>query len=542
LKAIKTVINPTSIYPLFIRQISGVSMNISLICTDNESQSFGMRAISADIKKHGHHARLIFMETSSNKFSELNLQDLFPLVYDSDVIGFSCLAQGSSKAKQIIEFLRPFGKVTVWGGVHASLNPQDCANWADFVCLGEGEGVMIDLIERLQSSRDCKDILNIAYKENGSFVMNDLRPLITSLDELPLPDFSFVDEYHLTKDGFEQVFNLYNVERNAQISFTSSRGCAFKCTYCCNRKLKNLYHGRGHYVRRMSVPKLIEHTKHLQEVFPNGKYFYFIDEDFAARPDRELVELAERFPKEIGLPFEILAHPARITEKKLDLLAKAGMFRIRLGIETGSERTKKEIYDRHVSNEAVKRAAHLLSKSPEVAPVYFFITSNPYEHREDLLETLCLIESLPPGFLIQAFELIFFPGSELHERAVKDGYIAGHFDGGHEHSYYGKLHHKEYSWKKKNLYLNGLIFLMGGYCNRYRLGIIPRFMLNLLINARMIEFNEKHTFLIQAVILLKADLWKARHRVAQLVKRVINDPIAIYNPGNYLKKKISIKL
>jgi len=516
-------------------------MKIALICTDNESPSLGMRAISATLKTHGHHCRLLFMETGDRKFSPAVLEEVAAMVRDCDVIGFSCLAQGSTKAKQVLGHLKALNKVTVWGGVHASLNPEECVNYVDYVCLGEGEGMIVELLDRLAKHRDCRDILNAAYQENGMMVKNDVRPLISNLDELPLPDFSFDDEHHLTKDGFQQVFSLYNVERNGQIVFTSSRGCAFYCTYCCNIKLKNLYAGREHYVRRMSVSRLIEHSQQLRKRFPKGKYFYFIDEDFAARSNQELAELAERFPSEVGLPFECLAHPVRITTKKLALLTQAGLFRMRIGVETGSERTKREIYNRHVSNEVVIRAANTIGQSPHVAPVYFFIYANPYENRDDILSTLQLIASLPHGSSIQAFELMFFPGSILFERAVQDNLITKDNESAHELSYYGRLHHTEHAWKRKNLYVNGLLFLSGGHCTHYRIGLLPRVLFNFLIHPAVIDFNEQHTLLIRVLILMKESIYRLRSLLAHLVKIFIKDPIAIYNFGFFLRKRLSLK-
>lgn len=511
-------------------------MNIALICTDNESLSLGLRSISSALKAAGYQDRLIFMETGDRNFSHKTLEELSTLIRDCDIVGVSCLAQGSRKAIQVLEYIKQFGKPTIWGGVHASLNPEECAQWADFVCIGEGEGMMLEFVERFANSANCKGILNAAYLEDGKLIKNEVRPLILNLDELPLMDFSLDDEYHLTKDGFRQVHQLYNVERNGQIAFTSSRGCAFHCTYCCNIKLKNIYAGRGNYVRRMSVSRLIEHAQQLRRVFPRGKYFYFIDEDFAARPVGELIELAERFPKEVGLPFECLAHPSRMTEKNLDLLAQAGLFRVRIGIETGSERTKKEIYNRRVSNDTVKRAAMVISRKRRVAPVYFFMFANPYEEREDILATLKFIGDLPYGASIQAFELIFFPGSALYEQAVKDKFIQGNVDSSHEVNYYGGLHYHEYHWKQKNLYLNGLMFLAGSRITRNRIGMIPRFLYNYLIRDEIIQFNESHTEMIRAMIELKGFLWRVRAGVSQLLKKVVKDPVAIYNPGYFFNK------
>ena len=54
---------------------------------------------------------------------------------------------------------------------------------------------------------------------------------------------------------------------------------------------------------------------------------------------------------------------------------------------------------------------------------YDFIFDNPYENREDQRETARLILQLPKPYIFQPFSLTFYPGTELFERAKKDGKI-----------------------------------------------------------------------------------------------------------------------
>ncbi|HEY3312586.1 MAG TPA: radical SAM protein [Anaerolineales bacterium] len=506
-------------------------MDILLLSTDMDVWALGLRSVSAVLKAAGHNTRLVFMKTRERIFKKSELDEFAGLARQTDIIGVSCLAQGSEKAKQIIDSLRSQKKMIVWGGVHASLNPEDCANWADIVCMGEGEGMMLDLLERQSQGRDWKDIDNIAYKENGKLISNDLRPPISDLDTLPLPDYSFENEYHLTPNGFVQVTTLEEVNKTGRILFNSSRGCAFHCTYCCNIKLKNLYSGKNRYVRRMSVSKLIEHTQNLRKIFPQGWNFYFIDEDFGARPLDELSQLSEEFPQKIGLPFECLTHPAQVSQQKMDLLVKAGLFRVNMGIESGSERTRKMVYDRHVSNEVVKRAAKIISDYPQVTPYYLFITTNPYEDRSDLLETARLISWLPYGCHLVIYNLVFFPGSFIFQRAVQDNLIEGKIDSGYELSFIGEFNYKNHSWKRKNLYLNGLLFLMVGPSTRYRIGILPRPLINTLLHPRFIDFAEKHTSGIKVMLAVKFLINKAFHIRGQLRRKVVEAPSAAANLG-----------
>jgi radical SAM superfamily enzyme YgiQ (UPF0313 family) len=500
-------------------------MNVLLISTDKDVWALGLRSISAVLRAAGHSTRLVFLGSGDVSHMLSAHKELAALAQSAELIGVSCLAQGSDKAREVIKYLHRQKKLIVWGGVHASLNPEECADWADIVCRGEGEAMMLELLERLEQARDWRRIENIAYKEDGSVKMNLVRSPISDLDSLPLPDFRFDDEYHLTPKGFIKVSTLPKLKDSGRIIFNGSRGCAFHCTYCCNAKLKELYPRSERYVRRMSIPRLIEHAQALRRIFPDGSHFYFIDEDFGARPLEELAQLAEEYPRQVSLPFACLSHPAQISPQKMDMLTQAGMYQIHMGIESGSEHTRRTIFDRQVSNTVIRRAAEVISRYPWISPFYFIIFGNPYEQAEDLAATARLVASLPPGFFLQAYNLVFFPGSKLFDRAVSDGLITGRGDSGYELDYLSGLKYEGHRWKRNNLYLNGLLSLMDGACTRSFLGFLPRSLFDILLQPEVIRFHEEHPAVIRSLIAMKVFYILARRGTMRLLRKIVVNPL-----------------
>jgi len=513
-------------------------MNIALIYTDWDPWALGLRSISAILKNAGHQTRLIFMGTDKTYYSQKILEDVKNLVKASNLIGISCLSRGSEKAKQVIRFIRTLKKPIVWGGLHATLNPEECVSLTDMVCVGEGEEIIVELAECIENGNDWRKIANIAYKKNRKFIINPLRPLISNLDELPLMDFSCEEEFHLTNKGFIQLYHASEMPGTHEIVFNGSRGCVFHCTYCCNSKLKEIFSGKGRYIRKMSISKYIECAKTLKQYFPQAKYFYLIDEDFFIRNPDELHQFAKEFPRQVGLPFECCGNPKQISQEKMELLVKAGLWRIRMGIESGSERTKREIYKRPVTNEEIRRAAQIISNFPQVVPYYFLIIANPYENDKDLIETAKFMLNLPGKFYTQAFNLVFFPGSILYERAVQDGLIEGKQESGYELDFRGGFIYKKHSWKQKNLYLNGLIFMMEGRSTKYRLGLLPKAFVPFLIKPTFLKFNNRYSFFIESMILVKMIILSLRSFGAKVLKRIVTDPTSIYNFREFFKVKI----
>src|SRR4030042_3552536 len=279
-------------------------MKISLIYTESEQWAIGIRCRSAFLREAGYRPRLILMNSDEIQYSERTLNQLNDLVSDSDIIGISCFSQGSDRAKKVLQHINDNGKITVWGGLHATLNPSECADYADMVCVGEGEEFMLELVERLDKGFDWKDVRNGAYRENGQTIYNELRPLIANLDSLPLPDFTFEDEFHLTGEELRKADTIS--EGPDGILYSGGRGCAFHCTYCTNAKLKKIFSGKGKWARSVSPQKLVAHAAMLKEIFPDRRYFYFLDEDFLARGLDDIREFSALYHEKVNLPFEFL--------------------------------------------------------------------------------------------------------------------------------------------------------------------------------------------------------------------------------------------
>jgi radical SAM superfamily enzyme YgiQ (UPF0313 family) len=436
----------------------------------------------------------------------------------------------------LIRALRPLDVPIVWGGMHPTLFPEDCAGHANLICRGEGESFMVDLAGRLATGRGYLDIPNGGYLQEGRLVLNDAAPLSPDLDALPFVDFTFEDEYFADAEG--AVRPNTGMRMAASILFSGSRGCAFACHYCSNARLKSLYEGKGRYVRKMSIPKFVESAKRCREIFPRAKYIYFTDEDFFARPMADFREFAEIYPGEVGLPFECMASHQQISEEKMALLVRAGLWRVDVGVESGSDRVKKEIFNRLGTNDVVLKAAAAVSRYPQVVAYYFFIIGNPYEDREDLLGTVGLIRRLPPPAFVRTYNLVFLPGTHLYERALRDGIIHGLEDSGFDLDFLAGFDHRKHAWKERNLYLNALVSLMTGKSTRRRIGFVPRFALPALTAPRWLDVNDRHTGLSKAMIALARAGLGGRRKAMLFVSKFLKDPSSAYRAGALIKKAV----
>ena len=518
-------------------------LNIALICTDSDAWAFGARMMSAVLKRAGHTTRLVLLASEAAEYAPGVLAGIKELVRDADLIGLSCYSRGSRKARQVAACLRPLAQPLIWGGLHASLNPAECAEAAGLVCRGEGEETILELIAALQDGRGWEQIRNLAYPRRGELVLNPLRPPIANLDDLPLADFDRRNEFHLVRGRLTQVSSDPRQERERRLQYIGSRGCAFRCTYCCNRKINELYTGNGQYLRRMSPAKYVAQLATLyRQHFPNATDVFVLDEDFFMRTVPEIEEFAALYRDQVGLPFDCMASPPRITEEKLRPLVGSGLWRISLGVESGSERTKKEVFERPISNELVLRASQAIKPHPSVAPCCFFIIGNPYEQQRDLLDTLDLMTRMAYPYYVNMYNLVFFPGSDLFDRAVRDGIIGGPHDSGYELHFRAGLKFRRHAWKRRNLYLNGLLFLTEGKVTHRRLGLLPRRLIPFLVRPAVIDYMDRRTSICRLIIGSKVLLLRARAQVGGVLKKVIGNPANAYNLPLYLKNALARRL
>ena len=138
-----------------------------------------------------------------------------------DIIGFSIITPNYPIAKINIKQLKEKYKniKIIAGGVHSTLFPNDLLNdGVDVVVKGEGEQVIIELVEAVLSHKGLDSIDGIAYLDNNrKYIENISNRKKVNLHKVPIVDR-----------------NLFNLKRYTHHSMIASRGCPYKCNFCCN--------------------------------------------------------------------------------------------------------------------------------------------------------------------------------------------------------------------------------------------------------------------------------------------------------------------
>ena len=267
---------------------------------------------------------------------------------------------------------------------------------------------MLDLLNCLDNNIVRSEMLNIpnlCLKHEGQTVINAPRPYIKDLDSMPFPDKQlFYDKVPM----FEEIYTAL-----------SSRGCPYDCTYCSNTMYHRTYCNEKQHVRKRSVGNVIEELKKVKER-GRAKLILFNDEVFTSSM-KWLEEFSERYPSEVGIPYFCSVHPGTIKKKTAELLKKSGCRSLAIGVQSGSERIRKEIFNRQTSNKQIIEAISYL-KEAGILVYLDNIFGAPTENEADLEECIKLYLELRPD-RIQTHRLTYFPGTEIINRGLKENCI-----------------------------------------------------------------------------------------------------------------------
>jgi len=500
-------------------------MKISLLSIYPDIQSFGLRTISACLKKEGHEVDLFFLTREfRERFLDKTMDDLIRLTKDSDLVGISLMSNFWDNAIQITKKIKANHNIPVlWGGTHATVRPDECLDHADMVCIGESEEAVIELTRKMQKGEYYYDVKGMGFKTNEKKINNGHRPLpgspgsmFKTLDEIPSPDYDYKNHYTLNttdfvlnkNDGSITKMNLKHLASFDNVYMTQpTRGCPFACTFCVNNATLAMYpHQKP--IRKRSVEHLINELLHVKENLPFVEKIKFDDDAFFLHSLDDMKELAKQYKEKIKLPLMITgATPSTLRRDKLDVLVDAGLSEMRMGIQTAGERTK-VLYKRPHSNEEVEKAAIMVNDHKDkVTAWYDIILDSPWDTEEDSIETLMFLSKLPTPYKLTLFSLVFYPGTDLYKKAKADGIVKNDVDDIYRRHYHGC----------RPTYLNNLYFLLNDYVS-IDIGISPKIM-SLLVNKKIRSSKLNWSFFWMLKILYP--LLKIFRSSQQLLKNII---------------------
>ncbi len=394
----------------------------------------GLAAISAVLKVNGHETRLVNLNEKLPPVP--STQDLMDLIaeWQPGMVAFSTITQQYPKALELAQSLRAAQATgalelppLVVGGIHPTLVPGEVMGdgvW-DHVGRGECEMALLELVQRIEAGESPDDVQNFVSWIGG--VRPSASPQAEQWRVNP------VGEFPELKDLPEPDYELFETDRitaskGGWFSLMSSRGCPYRCSYCLNHKIIDLYRedlGRG--VGKLNAFRFRPAhlmMKEIRTVLKNHKGIetFIFDDDLFTQNVEHALEMCKAYEEsEINIPFVVNAHVKRLDPRVAQALASAGAKILKMGIECGSQRVRSKVLKRHMTKSDIIETVESCEEYGLHTSAFVMI-GLPTETRDERMETVdILAESRVGRFRCSYF--FPFPGTDSWQMSVDAGHV-----------------------------------------------------------------------------------------------------------------------
>ncbi len=342
----------------------------------------GIMSLSAVVKRAGHEC-VMFDQANPETPNETIIEKIRQ--QRPDLVGLSFLSTTSYPHAKILARQIRAADTRVrlaFGGVFATLNAErvkrQCPE-VDFVCRGDGEQLLLDLLERLD---DPGSVAGLTWEKDGRIISNANRPLDRNLDQWPFPDreslpLDFVESMPL------DVPCVLSMERFTTMQ--TSRGCPWPCVFC---DIPIFNEGKW---RSRSAQHVVEEFKHLRSQGYGA--VYFVDDHFLLQPKRIEAICRGINDNRITIQWGCEGRVDSVAQHLFPAMAKAHCRTLMFGVESGSQ----QVLDRLKKEQTLEEVESSVTRAKEagIEIVHgFFVVGNPDETVEDMRATFSFAAKL----------------------------------------------------------------------------------------------------------------------------------------------------
>ena len=321
--------------------------------------------------------------------------------FQPDMIAYSIVTPNYPTAQAQIKVLKNDYPETLFiaGGVHSSFFPEDLLNDGfDLVCIGEGEARILDIVNAHKTDSGFDHIEGIAYKTKdhiSGYIVKPATPIKTDIQSLPMVDR-----------------NVFNLDRYSHHSLMASRGCPYKCNFCCNYTGTILQKG----LSLSTACKVLDELKYLEQEF-NAKEVFFADDIFLIKK-KEILKFCDGYQeRELKIKWIGQMRADTIDDEIAAAIAKSGCKRIYFGVESGSDAILARVNKKADKQKLLKGINAAKNAGIRVKTGWIFGLPGTLEEQYESIDFM--LEMRPHE--ISVHQLIPFPGTPYYMEPEKHG-------------------------------------------------------------------------------------------------------------------------
>ena len=349
--------------------------------------------IASLLKQEGHTVEVLSEYVTKFTIEEINKADL---------VGLSITTYNAKRGYDIVRRVK---KPIVFGGFHASLLPEECLSYGDYVITGDGHSIvgLADYLDR-KGSDTIGQIPNLVYKNGEKIVYNHTETNAMNV----VPDFSLVKNYY--KNNLNRLLRI-------PLLTSASRGCHCHCTFCSIKAVFPDFKKKDKKTLIKDIKNQTTKQHFLSKFLPKIVWItddnFFSDKEWAKDLLRELITLKTNYR------FVIQARPDIATDDELlKLLKDAKVGIVYMGIESINQKSL-DNFNKDLSVQDIEFAIKKIGSHGINVHGLFLFGDDEFKKGDGLKVAEFVKRQKLSGVLIQP--LIPFPGTKLHEKLKEEG-------------------------------------------------------------------------------------------------------------------------
>jgi len=364
----------------------------------NMPYSLGLAYIASFLETKGHEVDILWLDSFGFSYAhKLILSKIDE--FKPEVLGIQMFTMNRVSSYRLIEdcFVKYPNIKIVAGGIHVSAMPDQIAKRYKniVVVVGEGEIIFSELLSAFENGHNLDNIKGLVYWKNGKVVKTGERELNYNLDSLPHPK--------------HEIF--FDSEPKRIIAhIIASRGCPFKCSFCCLHIISKRKH------RERNINDVISEIVELKNKYPRLKIIQFLDDTFTLNNNRVIDFCKKIISLNLDVDFIAMGRIKPVSEEMLYYMEKAGFKKLMFGLETGAKKLMPNTH-KGITKKDAEELFYKLKKHNFLVTTVLML-GFPGENEDTVNETISFVKKLQRiryNYIIGIGKLWVYPGTEIYQ-------------------------------------------------------------------------------------------------------------------------------
>lgn len=326
-----------------------------------------------------------------------------------DLVALTALTPTIERAletAQVVKETLP-DSIVVMGGYHPTFNFIETLEDenVDIVIRGEGEYIMLNLVQALENQSSLHDVKGIVFEDKNSkeIVVNPEAPLIQDLDELPFPALNLLPM---------KKYRLLDMDTHMTTMITT-RGCPMQCSFCSSAAM----HGKK--IRERSVENIVDEIEYLKTNYDIDT-IAFMDDTFTLKKRKVMAICDEILKRNIEIMWGCTSRVDTLDEKLLKKMKEAGCITIFIGVESADQQQ----LDNMCKNTTIAKIenAFKIAHKLKIRTIASVALGMPGDTKEIMNKTVKFVHKLKPNYAIYSLATPY-PGTRFYKEAFEKNLI-----------------------------------------------------------------------------------------------------------------------